>query len=243
MAPPALASVSSCSRSSISERRLRRPVSESVRASSRLRSSMWRFSLNIRAIRNVTRKHRDGGKQQRAVVHALEVVVAQQPDRDQAARRRDRGHPPALEAGDRRGAHGLPGGGAHQQGRRGPERVEDPALHIGALGRLEEVDAVAERHEAQAERQQQPAAVRAASPTGRSSPPPGSAEAGPEGIGEVHRDGHGIAHCRVDDRLEGDRPAHAATAEAAIAPSSHWLDRKLFMRPRTKSTSATYVAA
>ena len=34
-------------------------------------------------------------------------------------------------------------------------------------------------------------------------------------------------------------PAHAATAEAAIAPSSHWLARKLFMRPRTRSTSAT----
>ena len=102
------------------------------------------------------RRDRRCSERNRESVHVLEPVGDEDTRGREPAHDRGRGERAALELDAHPAGRLLPGRAGDQEQRLRPERVEQRALHVGARGGLEEVDAVGHSGEGKGETDRRP---------------------------------------------------------------------------------------
>ena len=206
------------SRSSSSLRRFPRPVSASVRASWREPASICMFSPNVIARRAITARIAADESTRESGLTGPEVVVDEHGEREQAAADRREEHRPALEAGMDRLLGRLPRRPGEQHAAADPAEVGRATGDVRAGGRLEQVEAVADREDEQTGGDQTPGP--ADSPAGDGEHPDHERDRRQVGerIGEIRRD-RGLRAARgLEHRLEDDGGADCRHGQAGDDP-------------------------
>ena len=138
-------------------RRFGRLVSASVSASSRARRSIRRLSRKESDIRADGQRDRGGGEHDAERVDRVDLVVDEDPERDQRERGREDEHARERHAAAQARAERPPGGVGEQQHRRRPQRREQRVARVGAERDLARVQDVGDRLHRERDREQRPA--------------------------------------------------------------------------------------